>query len=220
MLVDVLALATVAKHQPANNGSGMELRLFDWSNDDPLRYVLLALFGAYPDPAKGYPDYATLLTRVFRSMKRELGVDDSIPSDAMLALSPVALSARHLKWFKLNQCMGNCPGLYVGSCRTFTDIVCFWNLRAAGIELAFFDPEQASGMGEYRDTWLRALDSRPVTNHIPQLTNSVSVLCGDGKLSKDLGASPAYPWPQRVDEFTFAPWMLNLAMCSAPNNWC
>lgn len=42
------------------------------------------------------------------------------------------------------------PGFYVGSAANFSDLVHFWNLRAAGIDLAFFDPAYADRLAKIR----------------------------------------------------------------------
>jgi hypothetical protein len=53
------------------------------------------------------------------------------------------------------------PGFCYGDCQDFTDLVTFWNLRASGIEVQFYDPAYRVRLQAMSDQFLSALRARP-----------------------------------------------------------
>jgi hypothetical protein len=53
------------------------------------------------------------------------------------------------------------PGLYLGEANDFADIVNFWNLRAASVDVFFFDPTHEARLGEMARAYLKLLKERP-----------------------------------------------------------
>jgi hypothetical protein len=113
-------------------------KYFKWSPSDPLADVLLATFGGYPEKAQTGKDYEEL----FRQFLRAEDVDISsspIPPDAYRDYTPSVLTTCDLGPTDFAVYAGH-PGIYCGSSSDFVDLVSYWNLRAAGRNVLFYDP--------------------------------------------------------------------------------
>ena len=134
--------------------------LLQWSEADSLRDVLMASYGEYPSKNLIGKDYLTL----FRRLKpTEVFVDiDPVPSDAAEMLSPLDLTALELSPTSLSWGHEE-PGFYIGSAADLTDLINFWNLKAANIDLVFYDPSfktrLAPVVNDHRE-WLRTRPRR------------------------------------------------------------
>ena len=53
------------------------------------------------------------------------------------------------------------PGLYHGGCGDFTDLVNFWNIRASGIDVLFFDPAFGARLAAVNNQHIATLRARP-----------------------------------------------------------
>jgi len=133
--------------------------LFEWDSTDPLVNIFLALFGTYPTMDEIGKDYSDFVERNLRGKRVQLRLGDSIPSDAYNALTPSAIAAFDLKRDR-DVGWGN-PGFYVGNAGDFVDVVNFWNLRAADIDLVFYDPAHDVRFHDLRAAYLGALTKRP-----------------------------------------------------------
>ncbi|MGE3509198.1 MAG: hypothetical protein AB7N65_09980 [Vicinamibacterales bacterium] len=131
-----------------------------WDEGDPLALLLLAMLGGYPAPSSEVPNYKEMLARI-------LGVEDAaIQSGAPVAaelwtrLTPSRLTTVDLDADET----GPDHGVYVGTTDNFDDMVNFWNIRAAGAELVFYDPahrERLSAVLDAHRSWLDKAPARP-----------------------------------------------------------
>lgn len=133
--------------------------LYDWAADDPLRDLFLAEFGAYPPREEINLDYGAMVERNLKGTRIALPIDGPVPADAYRKLTPSALSRFDL-WADRSPNWDD-PGLYVGDATDFADIVNFWNLRAASVQVLFFDPAHEARLGETARAYLRVLKERP-----------------------------------------------------------
>jgi hypothetical protein len=106
---------------------------------DSLSDVLLATLGDYPDGDYCPIDYG-------RFADRSLGTDylpsqTEVPNDYWSHLTPLAVTEPGLEVYK-RRGGWDTPGVFVGDPSSFSDLVAFWNLRAADIQVVFF-PEQS-----------------------------------------------------------------------------
>jgi hypothetical protein len=120
--------------------------LFRWDNADPLSDVFLATFGGYPTHGEIGKDYEGLFQEYLFARDIEIANGAVVLPTAFMEHSPSALTefdpqpigyASERAW----------PGLYYGQSRNFADLVNFWNLRASGIEVLFYDPSFRSRLG-------------------------------------------------------------------------
>jgi ribosomal protein S27E len=133
--------------------------LFEWNEADPLKDVFLASFGAYPTRDEIGKDYSDFFATNLKAKRVPLNVADAVPADSYKALTPSALSAVNLNSY--GRSARDNPGLFVGDPADYDDIVSFWNLRAADIDLVFYAPTQAARLGGVKAAYLEALRKRP-----------------------------------------------------------
>ncbi len=163
-LVDIYHVARRIREEDIGEGPEPPFRgaLYSWDEGDPLRDVLLATVGAYPAPSAEVPDYEDLFARVLKADKVALRLDKPLPADLNTRLTPSRLSTEELALEGGGRAED--PGVYVGSVDDFTDLLNFWNLRACGIELVFFDPNHGPRLREMLDEhmrWLASIPARP-----------------------------------------------------------
>lgn len=124
--------------------------LLKWKIDDPICLALTAMFGSYPEAdATDVPNYEDLYKESFQP-KKLLKVQGNV-SDF---LTPNSLTAVNLYLRKESPWGSIGDGLFVGKANDFKDIVLFWNLRAAGNEILFFDPSPDSRLYPIRDRFV------------------------------------------------------------------
>jgi len=117
--------------------------------DDPLQDLLAATYGLYATPRGSGRDYLRLL-------KDHLGASNVLLQELFPfpAAGPGLRTPNRITTVDLepDRSLGTFkrPGFYVGSAASFSDLVNFWNLRAAGIDLYFFDPVHADRLAEVR----------------------------------------------------------------------
>jgi hypothetical protein len=133
--------------------------LYEWAADDPLKDVFLAQFGAYPTREDIHLDYGGMVERNLKGAKVVLPIDGPVPKEANRQLTPSALSRFEL-WRDRSPNWDH-PGLYVGDADDFADVVNFWNLRAAGVSVIFFDPRYEARLGEMARAHIELLKERP-----------------------------------------------------------
>ena len=143
------------REQPGVNGT-----MFRWDPVDPLADVFLATFGAYPSENEIGKDYDKFFMTFLASKEISIANGEAVPAIAFKNLTPSELTAVDLG--RVDYDFGwDEPGLYHGDGGSFTDITNFWNLRASGIELFFYDPNQKARLGEMADSYLAELRARP-----------------------------------------------------------
>ena len=163
-IVDVYHVARRIREEDIGEGPEPPFRgtLYTWEENDPLRDVLLATVGAYPAPSAEVPDYPSLFTRALKAETVALRPDDPLPADINTRLTPSRLSTEELTLEGGGRTAE--PGVYFGSANDFTDLLNFWNVRACGIELVFFDPQHGGRLGQMLDEhkrWLATLPPKP-----------------------------------------------------------
>ena len=133
--------------------------LFGWEPADPLRDVFLAQFGAYPAREEIHLDYAGMVERNLKGARTPLPLDGPVPADAYKQVTASFLSGLDL-WRDAPPHWDH-PGLYIGDATDFTDVVHFWNLRAASLKVLFYDPQHEARLGEMARAYVKALRERP-----------------------------------------------------------
>jgi hypothetical protein len=137
-----------------------KLLLPEWEDDDPLSLVLLAMAGRYPEPSSSAPNYEEMLSQILGTERLAVGPTDPIPAEIRTRLTPSRLTAVDLEADE----PGPDNGVYVGDSGDFEDLVNFWNIRAAGASLVFYDPGHAARFTpllESHRRWLGSVPARP-----------------------------------------------------------
>jgi hypothetical protein len=139
------------------NRNGM---LFRWDPADRLANVFLATFGAYPPKEDIGIDYEAFFQKNVAAKEVNVTDMEALPRAAYQELTPCVLTAldlhpEHFTWGHDD------PGLYYGDSQDFTDLVNFWNLRASGIDVLFYDPACQDRLHEMTSHYLGELRERP-----------------------------------------------------------
>ncbi|MER9339205.1 hypothetical protein NKI41_00280 [Mesorhizobium sp. M0601] len=130
------------------------IRIAHWQPNDPLADALLCQFGAYPDPAVLGINYETILTQAANPTVIDIPAGGAVPVELLdhpniSSLSRFALEPHH------SSPSGNWqyPGIYAGDGSDVDDLTNFWNLRACGIQLMFFDIRFPDRFMAYRQSY-------------------------------------------------------------------
>jgi len=133
--------------------------LYQWDSVDPLSHILLATFGSYPNRDEIGKDYSGFFVDNLRGQRVEIGKADNLPPDAYGKLTPSALTAFGLDWSGFSP-RGD-AGFYIGDAGSFDDLINFWNLRAANLDLLFYDLAHKGRLEALKDAYVAELLKRP-----------------------------------------------------------
>jgi hypothetical protein len=111
---------------------------FVWDDDDPLADAFLLQYGAYPDAKEIGIDYGEMLSSL--AIDCRLDKAAPIPLDVLGRPNLGSLTSRGLDRHHTVRPGWDSAGFFVGGAGNIDDLVCFWNLRAADIQLQFLDP--------------------------------------------------------------------------------
>jgi hypothetical protein len=137
-----------------------KLLLPKWDDGDPLSSALLAMAGNYPAPSSSVPDYEAMLGDLLGIEMLDIGRTDPIPAEVRTRLTPSGLTTFHLDTHERSPD----SGVYVGDAENFEDVVNFWNIRAAGAGVVFYDPRLGARLKPILDGhrgWLASIPRRP-----------------------------------------------------------
>lgn len=144
------------------------VRDFTWEEDDPLATVLLAQLGAFPDPAEVGEDYRSAIMGAFSAQEHRIVASASIPREAVVNLSASRLNRATITSHWSIHFGQEQPGFFVGSAGSFSDLVCFWNLRARDIPLWFIDLDHFSRYSGVVPEWTAVMRQHLVDRHQPR----------------------------------------------------
>lgn len=162
--------------EPRNDDERTRLELsamqLTWADDDPLASILMAMFGRYSDPDHG-AEYGRLFSELLSPAVARVAASSAIPADFAHSLVPSNLSVQLLNPVRAPR--GDIPGIYLGDAGAVEDLIAFWNIRAAGIRVAFVDPKHTDRLHQF------------VAAHLDRLTTQgqPSIFGGPGVWSRD-----------------------------------
>jgi len=131
--------------------------LYSWEETDPLNDVFLATFGAYP-PITDVPiDYSGMMKKALAAQEVTITRDSAVPPETLQKMYPSKITEYLLKKSAHSGWPWGCPGLYMGDSHDYEDLVAYWNLRAASIDLLFYDPSQKARLDPLKNAWLGRL---------------------------------------------------------------
>lgn len=147
--------------------------LIEWDSNDPLADVFLATFGSFPSKVDIGIDYFALLEQYFLVKKIVIDVNQPIPDSLYEHLTPSNITTYDLRggrppgWDN--------PGFYVGDAQDFDDLVNFWNLRAANIELLFYDSKHAAREDVMKDSFIQNLSKSKGHYSFKRIMNRMAI---------------------------------------------
>jgi hypothetical protein len=157
-------LRRIVRHQ--DRDAEQRVRLPVWQDDDPLAPLFATMLGAYPAPTDQIPDYKAGVRRAFGSIEMPIAPNAPLPVELLGNLSPLALTGYDLHrdyggWLE--------PGVVLGSVGDFDALLLFWNLRAAGAPLIFYDQKHSARLKPFADAFL-ARFREPQLGQTPDVT--------------------------------------------------
>ncbi len=140
-----------------------------WSQDDPLAMLLSVLFGRYPERNDVGINYLKGIRTFLEMEDKPIVRDGELPAMIATSITPINLTSFNLSWRRdFRDDFWLSPGIIFGKATDFDDLVLFWNLRAAGAKVWFYDPaEQSNRLRSSLEAFLAALREAPQggTNH-------------------------------------------------------
>jgi hypothetical protein len=136
----------------------IEACVYSWDPSDPLNTVLLATLGAYPSVADIGIDYAAMVKKALLGQEEDISKDAVVPPNILTKVTPSEITQSLLEGWGSSGWQG--PGLYVGDSQDFGDLVSYWNLRAANIQLYFYDMTYETRLNPLKNAWLGQLEKR------------------------------------------------------------
>ena len=160
--------------------SKVKFDFINWESDDPLALILLAKFGTYPKTDKIEIDYNVLVSRFLETDTIEIKNCEPLPNKLFEAYTRNLITGYQLR--KIRSRGWADSGFFFGDSNNFDELVSFWNLNAAGIDLYFYDPDYSYRLNGLRDSYLEELSTRPKDNRLPK--NHVAIWGKKEKLEK------------------------------------
>lgn len=150
--------------------SEVVIRLFEWEDSEPLSNVFCATFGEYPAKEITGRDYNKILIEHFGAQIEKLSPSEDVPLSSNKTITPHWMTGFDLRIYG-GSIHRSEAGVYVGDPADFSDLMHFWNLRAAGISLRFYSP-QHSRLKAWVQDYVRELENRPPReSKIPSYTS-------------------------------------------------
>jgi hypothetical protein len=147
-------LRRIVAHQ--DNDTRSRLRIPVWEDGDPLHAMLTLLFGRYPAANADIADYKGGVQNAFGPRGIPITPTDDIPFSLLEIVSPLGLTAYDLTR-KRGQRGWLGPGVVLGSVSDFDALAMFWNLRAAGAQLIFYDQAHGARLRNFANAYLAKL---------------------------------------------------------------
>lgn len=161
------------EHFKNNLSPDATVTIFEWQAEDPLADVLLATWGAVPSVEITGTDYLDLLKRHLSAKTVVLVPTESLPQLPGNGWTVSTFCRAFMQQHYSVQNYWGHPGIYVGGSGDFNDLVTFWNLRATGTSLMFYDPNQSTRFETNLTDWFATLRARPTERFEPD--NSISI---------------------------------------------
>lgn len=143
------------------------VRIAKWNPDDRMADVMLCQFGAYPDPPSIHVDYEDILTKAANATILNIDTQQPLPVEMLDHFSVQQFTRYALSPHYISPSGFGGPGIYVGDGSNVVDLANFWNIRATGPSLVFFDTRHPERCTPLRDAYqarlradLAALDER------------------------------------------------------------
>ncbi len=149
------------EHYKKNTMPNARITVLNWRPDDPLSNLILSAYGGFPSPVTTGFDYEEFVKANLSPTIVSLGQSDPLPDTNKSSFHLSSYSRLFIDEHYSIRNNWRHSGLYIGSVTNFADLLNFWNVRATGTPLQFYDPVFAARLDQRRDTWLEILRQRP-----------------------------------------------------------
>jgi hypothetical protein len=171
----------------------VEKRLYlpTWDANDPLAALFVTQFGAYPATNGDIADYKGGVQGAFGTPDTQFPVDGELPVALLEGVSPLALTGFDMSRSRSRGgWLG--PGIVLGSVKDFDALAMFWNLRAAGAALIFYDESYGARLRAFANAFLERI-RKPSLDREPQVNFWIRGDCSPDESWKpdlELGDTP------------------------------
>jgi hypothetical protein len=156
-----------------NPASTFRATIYEWSNDDPLHMTFLTTFGGFPPKEETGTDYGGLIEKYLRPEMLDLSSIEAVPSESFSRPTPNWIGAFKLRGSPDSFSHWKSPGFYYGDATNFDDLVNYWNLRAAGADIVFYDPLYKDRLDNVRTNYLKMFQREPAA--VPFLDSGIYI---------------------------------------------
>jgi hypothetical protein len=127
-----------------------------WSESDPLAALFSVLFGRHPDVGEITINYPKGIRAVLEMPDRAIAENEGLQQDLSRSVTPLTLTGFGLSQ-KRDRSGWLRAGVLLGSANDFDDLLLFWNLRAAGASVCFYDVTQPNRLKPFVQEFLTAI---------------------------------------------------------------
>lgn len=142
-----------------------ELETYKWEENDSLKDIFLMTFGDYPENEIVSINYGELLEQYLNAQIKRITTNQEHPSDFFDKLTPYGLTSINLEprhnIANKNNYTQHPQGFYIGNHKDFEDLISYWNLKAAGLEIFFYDPSLSERFEQLRKKYTEKINSIP-----------------------------------------------------------
>lgn len=176
----------------------IKVRIYKWEENDILKDIFLMNFGDYPEEEILPIDYLDMLKKNLNAQEIKISSNQEHPVCFLEELTPLSITQFQLipHYSIRNYWQHN--GLYIGNCSDFEDLVSYWNLRAAGVEVLFYDPDRFERFEPLKNFYLSKMLSLPIDPEREK--NRVGLWLKPQQTDKDYSAFCAEPTVCFVNE--------------------
>lgn len=162
--------------------------LFSWKDEDPLATLFTMQYGKFPDDLDLKDDFRATFRGALRASDVVLAPEEPVPGAAATLVGPIAFGRSILR--ATGGSWVDAPGLFVGRASNPDDLVSFWNLRAAGRDLAFLGLDAIERLRDSVGSFLNWCDSIPSPGNPDFARIPVCYSCSDEELEDALSSFP------------------------------
>lgn len=142
--------------------------IYNWEPADPLADVFLCTYGTFPSATETGSDYLALIQTSLHGVGKAIQNGGEVHIRQMGRDTIATLNRAYLERHYAVQNHWDWPGFYVGDSDNFDDLVNFWNLRAADIQMVFFDARYADRSRAFAEQWAGAVRQAPTRSGRPK----------------------------------------------------
>jgi hypothetical protein len=127
-----------------------------WEEADPLDGFLTVLLGRYPKPDADVADYKGGVVYALDAKEIAIAPGGEIPVSLLYndVITTLALTGYELSRPEPGRDTWLAPGIVLGSVTDFDALTMFWNLRAAGARLIYYDQKYANRLKAFANAFL------------------------------------------------------------------
>lgn len=135
--------------------------VYQWEERDPLADIMLCTYGGFPSAEEVGIDYRGLVSNALIGQSNQIQIDQELPILVTGRETIATLNRAYLEQDYVVRNYSDDAGFYIGHADDWADLVTFWNIKAAGVHVIFYDPRYAARLQPIRDHWVTLIRAAP-----------------------------------------------------------